>query len=545
MQWFLDISTRSKLVLSFVAMIALLIAVSLAGYRGVAGLRAAQDALHEQEFATVLELKDARMHQYAIRANIAMLMLTSDPTQRESLLKDTERRSQTSAEHLQRLLTRNRGNPQRIAQLQAFEELRLAFADSRNQVVLPLILAGDIDQARALITGVQAERNERMGVIAQALVADSEAAAAAGVAASRELAEETQRYLLLFGILAIVLGLGLAFMLTRLLATPLSTLTVLAERTAEGDLTGSLATRPRRDEAGRLEQAIGHMLASLRALLQELGEGIQVLATAAIEISASTSQVAAGSSETAAAVAQTATTVEQLKQTAQLSAQKARLVSDTAQRTLQISQDGRTATNESIDAMHRIQEEMGSMAEHMLRLAEQGQAIGEIISTVNELAEQSNLLAVNAAIEAARAGEHGKGFSVVAQEVKSLAEQSKQATAQVRRILGELQKATASAAQATEQGNRAVDTGARCSSAVGEAISALTDSIAEAAQAAVQISASAQQQMIGMDQVSLAMQNISQASMQNVASTRQSESAAQNLQGLGAKLKRRLESFRV
>ncbi|MDO8706310.1 MAG: methyl-accepting chemotaxis protein, partial [Sulfuricaulis sp.] len=175
-------------------------------------------------------------------------------------------------------------------------------------------------------------------------------------------------------------------------------------------------------------------------------------------------------------------------------------------------------------------------AESIVRLSEQSQAIGEIIATVNDLAEQSNLLAVNAAIEANKAGEQGKGFAVVAQEVKSLAEQSKQATAQVRTILGDIQKATSTAVLATEQGNKAVEAGVKQTTETGESIRLLADSIAEAAQAATQIAASSQQQMVGMDQVALAMENIKQASVQNVAGTKQAEAAAQNLHELGQKL---------
>src|SRR5207302_9134131 len=120
-----------------------------------------------------------------------------------------------------------------------------------------------------------------------------------------------------------------------------------------------------------------------------------------------------------------------------------------------------------------IQSQMESIAESIVRLSEQSQSIGEIISTVNDLAEQSNLLAVNAAIEAAKAGEQGKGFTVVAHEVKSLAEQSKQATSQVRAILSDIQRATNGAAMAVEQGAKAVEEGVRQSAEAGRSIAQL------------------------------------------------------------------------
>lgn len=273
-----------------------------------------------------------------------------------------------------------------------------------------------------------------------------------------------------------------------------------------------------------------------RSVTGQLRETINQLSASSAEILATTSQVAAGAAETATSVSQTTATVEEVKQTAQLSNQKARYVSDSAQKASQVAQSGRGAVEGTVEGMQRIQEQMESIAETIVRLSEQSQSIGQMIATVNDLAEQSNLLAVNAAIEAARAGEHGKGFAVVAQEIRSLADQSKQATAQVRTILGEVQKATSAAVLATEQGHKAVGTGVRQSGEAGESIRLLADSIMDAAQAATQISASSQQQMVGMDQVALAMENIKQASLQNVAATRQAEAAAQSLHQLGQRL---------
>lgn len=273
-----------------------------------------------------------------------------------------------------------------------------------------------------------------------------------------------------------------------------------------------------------------------RTITRQLRENIVQLASSSAEILSTTSQVAAGAAETAAAVSETTATVEEVKQTALTTSQKAKYVSDSAQKVSNISEAGRKSVEEVISGMNRIQEQMESIAESIMQLSKQGHAIGEIIATVNDLAEQSNLLAVNAAIEATRAGEQGKSFGVVAREIRSLADQSKQATAQVRNILGDIQKATNAAVLATEQGNKAVEAGVRQSTETGEAIRLLSTSISEAAQAATQIAASSKQQMVGMDQVVMAMTNIQQASEQNVAGTRQAESAAQGLYEMGNKL---------
>jgi methyl-accepting chemotaxis protein len=244
-------------------------------------------------------------------------------------------------------------------------------------------------------------------------------------------------------------------------------------------------------------------------------------------------------------VSETTTTVEEVKQTTQMASQKARSVSDSAQKATQVAQRGQQAVADTIAGMHHIQEQTELIAASIVRLSEQSQAIGEIVATVNDLAEQSNLLAVNAAIEAAKAGEQGKGFAVVAQEVKSLAEQSRQATAQVRAILHDVQRGINAAVMAIEQGGKTVEAGVKQSTEAGEAIGLLADHIVESARAAVQIVASSQQQSVGMDQVALAMENIKQASMQNVASSKQTEMAAQDLHGLGQNLKQLMAHYRV
>ena len=229
--------------------------------------------------------------------------------------------------------------------------------------------------------------------------------------------------------------------------------------------------------------------------------------------------------EILAAVSETTTTVEEVRQTSLLASQKARTVFDNTQRAAQNAESGRKATEEAVAGMSQIRQQMEAIEASMLRLSEQSQAIGQIIATVDDLAAQSNLLAVNAAIEAAKAGEHGKGFGVVAQEVKSLAVQSRQATKQVRTILNDIQKATAAAVMATGQGSTAVAAGEQQTAAAGESIEALAGSVTEAAQATTQIAASSQQQLIGMQQVVAAMESIKQASARNMASAKHLEAS--------------------
>ena len=224
-------------------------------------------------------------------------------------------------------------------------------------------------------------------------------------------------------------------------------------------------------------------------------------------------------------LAETTATVEEVKQTVYLSSEKTKNVSNSAKESLEISQLGSKATEDTLQGMNVINSQMQAIAESIIALSEQSQNISELIESVDDIAEQSNILAVNASIEAAKAGEQGKGFSIVAQEIRNLSEQSKQGTKQVRNILKDIQKAANTAVMTTEKGIKLVDIGMKQASGAGDAIHKLMENIAIASQAAIQIEASSQQQLVGMDQVAIAMEGINQASIQNVDSMKQLEEA--------------------
>ena len=273
-----------------------------------------------------------------------------------------------------------------------------------------------------------------------------------------------------------------------------------------------------------------------RSITVPIREAVGKLTSTSAELLAGTTQQAAGAQEQAAAVSETTATVDEVTQTSEQGAQRAKGVGEAVQRTVETGQAGRKAVSESLAATNKVKEQVELTAENILTLAEQAQAIGEIIATVSDIAEQTNLLALNAAIEASRAGEHGKGFSVVAVEVKALAAQSKKATSQVRLILGQIQKATNTAVLSTEEVTKGVAGAIRAAGQAGDTIKVLTDTLADAAQATAQIVASAGQQAAGMSQIHQAIRNIDQVTRQNLVATRQAEQAAQDLNSLGNQL---------
>jgi methyl-accepting chemotaxis protein len=545
MKWFADLATRSKLFLGFGLILAFFVTALVIAYNSIATMKASEKRLYEIDMANAVDLMLVRTQVNGRRVALLDTLLAEGKAEQESWLQDTKDRSKLIDEVMQRLLKRNQSDAEFRRRLEELNGLQNLYKDTQDNQIIPLINEGKPEEAKQLILGLQLERYKKMRDIAQELGDQAMADALQAESQAQLSAQKSIRTLMVITGIVFLASLMLVFFLNRIIAVPLKEVSAVAERVALGDLTVSLPSGARRDEVGTLVQTFRTMVSNLRKVTGEITEGINVLASSTSEILAGTTQVASGAAETATAISETVTTVEEVKQTAQVSSQKGKYMSETAQKAAQVSQTGKKSVEQSIEVMNRIREQMESVAESIVSLSEQSQAIGEIVATVNDLAEQSNLLAVNAAIEAARAGEQGKGFAVVAQEVKSLAEQSKQATGQVRTILGDIQKAIGAAVLATEQGSKAVETGVKQSSEAGEAIRMLSDSITESAQAAVQIAASSQQQLVGMDQVAQAMENIKLATTQNAASTRQAESAAQNLHELGLKLKQLVAAYKV
>jgi methyl-accepting chemotaxis protein len=300
-----------------------------------------------------------------------------------------------------------------------------------------------------------------------------------------------------------------------------------------------------RREHKELEGHAEERTQDLARVVAELSNGIAMLLDVARDVMTVSNQMSTGAAETATSVAQTATTFEEVRQTVRMTTHDAGQVASSALQAAQFSQEGRKSTEEAIATMQRIRDEMDAIADSMMRLNDQTQSIGQIIDAVNALAAQSNLLAVNAAIEASKAGERGKGFSIVAQEVRNLADQSRRATHQIGMILNDIQKATHLSVTAIENGRKAVERGVSQSVQTGHSIETLAASVNSAAEAASHIANANQQQLYGVDQVSVSMTNIREATTNSLSCSRQMEVAAQHLKELGQKLEQVVVQYKV
>ena len=584
MKAYRNLKIAYKLSLAFALLTVIVVVILTLAYQGLTDLRQSQTVLYENKFKQLALVNELRIGIETSRSEVQRVLLTQNEGDIAALRARMLRESSINRQTLNALVQIEGGHPALQEDVQQLARIWDDYYKTRTTDLVELVEQRRFQEAAAMSTGVQSQRIGQIRELSERITGLVEAQIQNILQANSALVEQQRWHMILSSAGIVVLMVLVVWVTTRAIATPLTTLTQWADQIAGGDLLNAREFEQRRDEVGMLSQAfvrmsaylrelakkseiiasgdltlemrpmserdmLGNafaaMLVNLRILTTELHDGVKVLTTASQEILATTGQVAASAQETAAAVAEITTTVEEVKQTATVASQKARQVGDVAQRTLQISQDGRTSVESTLDGMSQVKEQMHSVAESIVRLSEQSQAIGDVVATVGDLAEQSNLLGVNASIEAAKSGEQGRGFSVVAQEIKTLADQSKQATVQVRAILSDIQKAMNRVVLAAEESSKVVDSGYRQAQSSGAAIRTLADNIEESSSAALQIAASSQQQLVGMDQVASAMESIKQASQDNVAGTRQAEQAARTLHQLGQRLKDRISQFKV
>ena len=567
MKW----NVGTKIAFGFGLALVIFMLVGAASYVATSGLIRVADQ-RKQAFMVLDQLDQPQPLMNAMELGTRNYYLTDE----EAFLEQARAAGGQVPQVLARLRQLTADNPRHQQRLDALEPLIRERLEHARDTIALYRSQGQKAAVQRIKTGQITTLNAQIARILGEMQAEERAVLKQRAEEADEMGQDARRTIVAGTLIALALALLAGYLITRDISRPLKQLTAVAERITAGDISVSVPAGTRSDEVGVLTRAFARMTgylrgmataaeqmaagdlratitpqspedllgqafmrmsANLRAQIGSMVEAASVLSASAGEIVASTSQLASSASESAAAVAQTTATVEEVRQTAEMASQKARHVSDSAQRAVQGSQSGRKSAQDVGTGMERIRQQMEAIAASMGRLSEHSQTIGQIIATVEDLAVQSNLLAVNAAIDAAKAGEHGKGFGVVAQEVKSLAAQSRQATGEVRTILGDIQTATASAVTATQQGGQAVEAGSRQTEVASESIQALSGSINEAAQAATQIAASSQQQLVGVDQVAGAMESIKQASSQNMVSARQLETAARNLNDLGQRLK--------
>lgn len=336
------------------------------------------------------------------------------------------------------------------------------------------------------------------------------------------------------------------FIIVSRMTRPLKQLTQVANRIADGNLDERIEVHSD-DEVGQLGKAFNQMTQVIVRNLQveidksnrivaSVKEAIQQLSTSANELMAITTQQASGAAEQAAAVQQATTTSEEIAATAKQVSDNAGRVETLAGHAHAASSGGQQAVANAVSGMEHLKGQVLSIAEAMLQLGENSQKIGGIIDIIDEISDQTNLLSLNAAIEAAGAGEAGKRFSIVANEVRRLADRTAEATNQVKALIMQIQQATNSTIMLTEEGTKGVDAASALVANISLALGKVTQAVEETTAAASDIKLMTQQQTTASEQMAETIAEVRDVATQVAASSQETTHSLTELTSLAERL---------
>lgn len=550
MNWFINLKTKTKLTLSFGIFLFILLFVAIRIYLVLNHIAENTENLYRNEFNLVENITKMDDDNNNIHRLLLVLLLNKNKSEIDNTILEMHKYIDEEDDKQEQISVSLKNDSLFLSRLEEFKKYKNELKRMRDEQILPAINAQDLTKAQTILISNYQPLFNKMSDLADFLTKEAKQSVEKAIFKSNELVQKSILFLTGMICVSIILSIILIIILNRQIAYPINEMSNLAKKIASGELnvfqhSSTIHDDDRQDEIGVLSQSFKIMVQNLKNMMKEISEVVNFLNASSTEIASAVSQLSASAAQTATSINETTSTIEEVKQTSQVASQKSKEVSESAQKTSAISLTGKKAAEEITDVINNINNQMSAISETMMRLNEQGQTIAAIITTVEDLAQQTNLLAVNAAIEASKAGEQGKGFSVVAHEIKSLANQSKQATAQVRSILTDIQKATSAAVMATELGTKAVESGVKKTDEAGATIISLINTVTEASHAASQIGAVTHQQLVGMEQAAIAMENIKEASGQNVDSTHQLKSSITQIKELGSRLKQLVSQYKL
>ncbi|MDD5284307.1 MAG: methyl-accepting chemotaxis protein [Desulfuromonadaceae bacterium] len=350
-------------------------------------------------------------------------------------------------------------------------------------------------------------------------------------------------------LVVVILLLLFVFFVRRWVSQPLQEAVVMTDLLASGDFRNISAidsdTTISADEVQRLSHGIYYMAIALKSLIEKINTSSQDVSSAAEQVNSTALRIATGAEEVAAQATTVATAGEEMSATSGNIAQNCQMAADGAQLATQSAQNGALVVEATIVVMSQIADKVQESAKTVESLGARSEQIGAIIGTIEDIADQTNLLALNAAIEAARAGEQGRGFAVVADEVRALAERTTRATKEIGEMIKAIQQETKGAVIAMEQGVQQVEAGTMEAAKSGVALHDILEQIKAVAMQVNQIATAAEEQTATTIEISRNMTRITEVVRDTVSGAHESAGAATHLNGNAEELQRLVRQFRL
>ena len=328
------------------------------------------------------------------------------------------------------------------------------------------------------------------------------------------------------------------------LANKVEVMLVQMEKFADGDLTVSLEVT-KDDSIGKLFKGFNLAIQKINDIITKLSEASLATASASTEISSSAEEMAAGSQEQSAQTSEIASAVEQMNKTIVDTTKNATVAAENAKGAGQKAIEGGKVVSQTIEGMNRISDVVSKSAKTVYMLGQNSDKIGEIISVIDDIADQTNLLALNAAIEAARAGEQGRGFAVVADEVRKLAERTTKATKEIADMIKQIQHDTGEAVSSMQQGTKEVEVGKQLVHEAGDVLKEIITSSQKVSDTIVQVAAASEEQSSASEEIRNNIEGISNITNEASKGIQQIARAAEDLNMLTINLQDLVNKFKL
>ncbi|MFC6300652.1 HAMP domain-containing protein [Pseudomonas sp. CCM 7893] len=404
--------------------------------------------------------------------------------------------------------------------------------------------ANQVDELRVMLNTELLNNSEQVNTVLNRLLDINNKAAIATNEQAANQYDTAFNLVVVLLVFATALTLLFAWLLTRSITQPISQALSAAEEIAEGNLTRPIKVEGE-DEAGRLLLAMAKMQEKLRDTLQRISGSATQLASAAEELNAVTDESARGLTQQNNEIEQAATAVNEMTSAVEEVARNAVSTSEASKNATASAGDGRDLVQETVGAIERMSSDVQATATLIGNLAEESRDIGKVLDVIRGLADQTNLLALNAAIEAARAGEAGRGFAVVADEVRALAHRTQQSTSEIERMIGSIQAGTEHAVDSMRNSTERAESTLNIAKGAGMSLDTINTAIVEINERNLVIASAAEEQAQVAREVDRNLVNIRDLSVQSATGASQTSAASNELSRLAVDLNGMVGRFRL